>query len=199
MKGVVNYHPGRDWRPGPGLEAWEEQLVRFVVADFWAPGQFPPHVDQEDLEQAAFEHWLRVRGKYDGTRGASPKTFLRRVVKNKLLDIVRGMQAGKREARRQTVSLQDQLGPDESLTYEEVIGSEEDTAREAQEAVLRGHIDSTSERLTSRQRAVVDGLSEGLTLAELSRTLRAPKSTLYGELERIRGVYRDAGLEEYLR
>lgn len=58
--------------------------------------------------------------------------------------------------------------------------------------------DHASRLLTPRQRRLIHGLYEDRSLSELSRALGVPRPTLHDELRRIRQVFRDQGLEEYL-
>ena len=59
-------------------------------------------------------------------------------------------------------------------------------------------IDRVMELLSPRQRELTQALRFGATMAEASRLLGTPRSTLYDELERIRKIFFDEGLQEYL-
>ena len=64
---------------------------------------------------------------------------------------------------------------------------------------LRDRITELIPSLSPRQQKIVEGLLEELTVSELSRRLRVPRATLYGELDRIRGTFINEGLDRYLR
>jgi RNA polymerase sigma-70 factor (ECF subfamily) len=122
---------------------------------------------------------------------------MRRVVKGKLIDIERTMKAGKRGAGHHPLSLDAPLkhGPEEERTLGYVVPSGE-TEREVMSSLMRERLLS---RLTPGQRRLALGLEGGLSMSEMSRRLNVPRGTLYEELERIRRVFRDEHLREFLR
>ena len=58
---------------------------------------------------------------------------------------------------------------------------------------------STLEALQSRDREVVVALADGGPKAAIAGRLGLSRPALYRSMERIRSVFRSAGLEEYLR
>jgi DNA-directed RNA polymerase specialized sigma24 family protein len=71
-------------------------------------------------------------------------------------------------------------------------------------AVERRHacidIGRVLERLTPVQRQLCQMLgAEGLTIKEAAERLRIPRGTLYEEIKRIRKVFADQGLGDYLK
>ena len=54
-------------------------------------------------------------------------------------------------------------------------------------------------RLSLGQRRLALGLEAGMSMSEIGRLLDLPRGTLCDELERIRKIFRDEGLEEFLR
>ena len=78
------------------FESWELDLIRNLVLDFLSTRTESPGFEADDLIQECSFHWWRQRAEFDIERGASRSTFLRRVVRAKLLDIERAWKARKR-------------------------------------------------------------------------------------------------------
>ena len=147
--------------------------------------------------QECLLHWWAQRQHYKETRGASKKSFMRRVVKAKLIDIERTMKAGKRGGGHHPLSLDGPLSDEagEKTTLGDTVPARE-TDIEVMSSVIRDHLLS---RLSPGQRRLALGLEAGMSMSEISRRLDVPRTTLYDELERIRQVFRDESLEEFLR
>ena len=152
----------------------------------------------EDLLQECLIHWLFVRDGYDPTREASQQTYMGRVLRNKLTDIVREQEADKRKISHLTLSLDEPLrdGNDsDTLT---------DTIPETQPASilqigLKIDLLRILEKLTPKQQELCHLLGPGgLSIKEASECLETPRSTIYDEIKRIRKIFSKEGLGEYL-
>ena len=156
----------------------------------------------EDLVQDCLTHWWLQRRRYSAERGASRATFMRRVLKAKLLDIERGERAAKRGGRTQFLSLDGAPGPQEDgPTLAELLPDDDpdwSPEQAAERLALRSHLERVLPLLSRRQRQLVDALDSGSSMSEIGRLLQIPRATLYDELQRIKRVFRDEGLEEFL-
>ncbi len=155
----------------------------------------------DDLVQDVILHWWEQRRRYSSERGASPQTFMRRVVEKKLLDISRRERAGKRRGERYAASLSEELGPDDGTTLEDMVPDDSpgtELGRAAEETELRLQVQRVFKLLSVRQQELALELSRGMKIAEISRQLNVPRSTLYDELARIQEMFRNEGLEEFL-
>jgi RNA polymerase sigma-70 factor (ECF subfamily) len=182
------------------FEPWEEQTARAAVRSFntthaggirgW---------DEDDLVQECLLQWWLRRDRYDSAMGASRRTFMNRVCENRLFDLVREAGADKRGGRRNDLSLE--WESDGGWSLEEVIPDPRpaDPESEAALAALRDQIRALRPRLTTRQWALVEDALRDFDIRETSSRLGVPRSTLYDELRRMRALFRDAGLEEFLR
>jgi len=178
--------------PRDGFEQWELDLIGREVAAFEREGELL-WSDTDDLLAEAQAAWWRQRESYDPRRGANPETFLKRVVRHALADVLKAERAGSRRGGREALSLDaplDESGDEGALTIEDVIGSGEDWA----EADFRQDLEAILGRLTPRQRAVIRGLRDGEEKAALARRLGVHRDTLYQDLAQIRAVFRDGGL-----
>jgi RNA polymerase sigma-70 factor (ECF subfamily) len=130
---------------------------------------------------------------------------MRRVLRAKLLDIERRERAAKRGGYSQPLSLDAPAVPGgtQDTTSLGALLPDDDPERTPDQLVdrlaLRSLIERAVSRLSPRQRRIVQERGSGTTMAELSRLLAVPRPTLYDELERIKAVFRDEGLEEFLR
>ncbi len=185
--------------PEGGFEEWEFRIASLTVRDFLeANPSFLP--DREDLLQECLIHWWTKRRTYSTERGASPTTFMRKVIRAKLADIRRRASATKRGGYTEPLSLDAAPDP-EGRSLADQIADEApggDPEEAAWRALLKPNIECVLPLLTARQRRVAQELGSGLTIAEISRSFGLSRSTLYDEIQRIRKVFRDQGLEEFV-
>ena len=174
-------------------------VARQIVGSFLLTNRdLREYPGEEDLVQECLVHWWQQRGRYSQGRGASPQTYTRRVLEKKLLDIARAERAEKRKAQKQGASLQEQneygLAPADTIADPDA--GPEDRAEQHEVGL---HIRKVLLLLSPRQQQLARALSTGATMTEISRMLKMPRPTLYDDLARIRKVFRDEGLEEYLK
>lgn len=159
--------------------------------------------ESAELVQECLFHWWQQRDQYSEDRGANRRTFMNRVLTNRLRDIRREEQAEKRHADREALSLDAPVGAeDEDVTSLVDFLADDDVAAQpethAQQADLAAAIDRARDRLTPRQQVLVDGLRAERTVSELSRMLGTSRSTLYDEMERIKASFEADGLRDFL-
>lgn len=192
-------------RGSPGdLETWEIALAERVVQDFLATRRPFGALTLEDLVQECVTHWWLKRRHYSKGRGASPATYMRTVLKAKLCDIERRERATKRGGYTEPLSLDAPLSSDDPnpATLGDLIrddNQERSPEQVAERRLLRDRIEHAYQLLTSRQRQLVQGLASDASMSDLSQQLGIPRATLHDERRRIEKVFRDEGLEEFLR
>src|SRR5688572_24379573 len=82
--------------PPGGLEPWEVDLAKVLVAVFLHEQDVFTQGDRDDLVNECLLHWWRVRDRYRTEGGASLSTYMRRVLRNKLSDLLEAETAKKR-------------------------------------------------------------------------------------------------------
>jgi len=174
------------------LRPEEIELAGAIVAGFVATRPWL-RVERDDLEQECLEHWLRQRGRYEPTRGASRATFMRRVLERHLLDIEEKRIAKKRGGGQPSLSLE--RDDERGVTLRRKIVANENTEEAALFAVA---LDSARRRLTPDQLVLAEALGGGLSMSEVARLARRARSSLYADRERIREVFKDEGLDAFL-
>jgi RNA polymerase sigma factor (sigma-70 family) len=185
---------------GPGNDGFpqrEIEIINHLVRDFLSSRSRHPDLELEDLVQEALFHWWAQRPRYTQSRGASIETFLRRVVRARLQDRERGIKAQKRDRGRGPASLDQPLAEDEPQgdTLADTIAGPADTAGTA---LYRVSLEAALARLNSRQKQIIAGLAQGYFMSQLSQRLNIPRATLYDQLDRVRRIFRDEGLSQFL-
>jgi RNA polymerase sigma factor (sigma-70 family) len=177
--------------PRNGFEQWELELIENVVRDFLATRPLSL-LEFDDLRQEALAHWWQQRGRYDAERATSRRTFLRRVVNAKLVDVEREAKAVKRGGGQSPLSLDSPLSDDAGRT----LG---DTLEDIHQAeALAAAIDRARRRLSGRQQRVLREYQDAATKSEAARRAGISRDTFYEELALIRNIFRDEGLDEFL-
>lgn len=190
------------WDYGELFEGWELAVAKRLINEFRSRWRLLEHDEFDDLMQECLVHWLSVRGDVDPSRATTRRAFMAKVLRNKLMDLVRERESDKRRASYDSISLDEPLGEQEGSSS--LLALIDDTQNEQQDRALgqdaRMDLEKALERLTPRQRRLCQLLGEeGLNVQEASRKLGIPRPTLYDELKRIRKVFAELGLEDYLK
>ena len=186
------------------FQAWELAIAKKLVREFHATSRALQHDEADDLLQEVLLHWYHARASHDPMGKASIRTYMARVVRNKLIDLIR-----ERESDKEKVNI---LAVPTEITREGESGSntddaggdsaEPEDAREHRDAEQSLHLDLARAlaHLTPRQRELCQLLLEqDLSMVEASQQLGVPRSTLYEELKHIRTIFKALGLDAYLR
>jgi RNA polymerase sigma-70 factor (ECF subfamily) len=159
----------------------------------------------DDLMQDCLTHWIVVRRKLLSDPAAPPVAYMAQVVRNKLTDLIREQEADKRAGEQDALSLDAPIdGSDDGVTLAELLADSETPATNEAGAIDPRHaridIGRAMTRLTPVQRRLCRMLGEeGLSIKEAAERLRIPRGTLYEEIKRIRKVFADQGLGDYLK
>lgn len=185
------------------FEGWELAIARRLIKAYQLEWPALGAQDFEDLLQECLLHWHGVRERYDGERGASPRTFMARVIRNKLMDIVRELEADKRKIAGLAVSLDaPPAGRQDDGTAESELGarlSDASSEEALQQRELAADLEEAMNALSVPQRALCEALLRNdFNMKQASEWLGTPRATLYDELKRIRRLFRKKGLDAYL-
>lgn len=147
--------------------------------------------------QECLIHWVFARNKYDPAQGVSLRTFLDRVITNKLFDLVKERLSLKRKPLLDTLSLEELIEKEKS--YFNKFLAEETTTDCLRKSELARAVANALEGLSKRQKEICNLLGEeGLNIRQVSRRMNIPNTTVQREIKRIREIFRDEGLEKYL-
>lgn len=189
------------------FEKWEVSLVKKKARKLI--GKFGiTESNVEDLEQELFLHiFLKKKG---GSSKAQVrhqgKSVMAQILDNRVRDIIEKAQTKKREGDLKSDSLHRELGQSEegdSMTYEDVLS--EDKAlwrigrkRLVDEQETRHALHSTLGKLSPFQRKVCRLLLKHQKISNVAKALGMKRPTLYLEIERIREIFDEEGLGEYI-
>lgn len=188
---------------GDLFQDWEIAIAKRLINDFRREWKCLRYEDPEDLLQDCLSQWQQVKPEFDSNRGANWQTFMATIVRNRLVNIVRGLVTDKRKMHSQALALDEPIGDGENSAT--LLDTIENSALDyrASESIeshcLNIDVAGATQQLSSRQRKLCDLLSQGFGIAEISRILKTPRGTIYDELRRIRTLFEDAGLREYLK
>ena len=188
-----------------GLQRWEIAVTKKLVGEFRRRSRSLAREEFDDLMQECLAHWIVVRRKLAPDPDVPPVGYMAQVIRNKLTDLIRERAADKRAGEQDALSLDAAPdGSDEGLTLAELLADDESAQQGEADAVDRQHaridIGRALARLTPVQRQLCQMLGEEeLTIKEAAERLRIPRGTLYEEIKRIRRVFADQGLGDYLK
>ncbi|MES1171250.1 MAG: sigma factor, partial [Actinomycetota bacterium] len=142
--------------------------------------------DAEDIASELMAQLLDVWDRFDPERG-SREAFINHVVSTRLLSLLRDRRAQKRRGTPRPLDPDDEIANDHSW-------SGDGWRRQID---LRVDLEVAFGKLNQRQRELCDQLlREALTPA--AKGMGVPRSTLRYVVIKVREIFRDAGLEEYL-
>jgi len=162
--------------------------------------------DQEELEQQIAFEVIRRRSKFDPAK-AQEKTFLARLVKHAVADIIAARKASNRDYRREDGSL-DQWTKNSAGKWVRVGDKETGRAverRTGQPGVLPQELRDmavdmadAAATLPERLREIYEQLKAHGSVEGVAQATGLHRSSIYDALEQIRKHFEDAGLDEYL-
>ena len=189
-----------DPKYGTLFEGWEIAIAKKLVNAQRKQWKCLELEGFDDLLQECLTHWFFVKDKYDPAREASEKTFMARVIKNKLADLTKEKERDKRKIHQKTVSLDEPVLPDEdSPTLAETLEDKNASIDVHLRACLKVDLSKAVQKLNPIQRQLCRLLGEeGLNMSQASERLKTPRSTLYEEIKRIRQIFESEDLRSYL-
>lgn len=141
-----------------------------------------------------------MKDQYRQESGASERTFLNRITRNKIADLIRRREANRRKVLYVSDSLDEMDDNEQSINLKErLLMVEEQIVAKISAANLPEAMAKATARLSFRQKQICRHLSEGMSQVKVGKMMKIPRATLQDEIKRIREVFRKVGLEEYLR
>ncbi len=185
------------------FQDWEIAVAKKLVNEFQKRWICLEQEEFDDLLQECLTHWFFAKGRYNASRGASQKTFMARIIRNKLTDLVRERETDKRKVAHVSVSLDESIGEGadsptvlDTLDEETAVGGSRDSFSKISSKI---DLSKALQKLSPQQRKLCQLLrEEEFTITEASQYLNAPRSTIYDELKRIRKIFEKERLNEYL-
>jgi RNA polymerase sigma-70 factor (ECF subfamily) len=150
------------------------------------------------LKRDARDNWSSIE--------ASQKTVTSRILDNRIRDILDTLQTDKRGIHNYTESISKEIknnNEEGTLTYEDVLGEDCSLSRRGkkpllQEEELRFVMSMKLAKLNKSQRKICELLMNGLNISEAAKSLGIQRTTLCREIKRMRKLFYENGLHEYL-
>ena len=160
--------------------------------------------EREDLEQDLLLDYLRRIPKYDPKR-AKRSTFIARIVRNKIASIIEARKAAKRSYRTPVYSLTGWVKDRTNGFIQRIETVDADNyllrrgrRRQREEVLdLRIDLDRATDLLTPELRDLCRRL-EHQTPTEISRATGVPRGTITDRIRKVRMVFEQRGLRDYL-
>ena len=179
---------------GDLFAAWEIAVAKNSIIKFQKNYPWLKGFEFEDLLQECLIHWYLNRASYKEDRGASIRTYMFKVVKNRLQLILREQQSDKRKAIHMAESLDEAIGEDKTLPGDVLIDPESLTDHR----LIHLDVEAVIESLTPLQRDICQLLEQEYPVMIVAEILRKPRTKVRDEIKRIKEIFLQKGLKNYL-
>ena len=181
------------------FERWEIAVAKRVIDNYRRKQKCLGHEGFDDLLQECLIHWLDVRDKHDPSRG-SKKTFMAEAVGHALGMLGRKARRDKRRAIYESVSLDQPLNDDEDAPALKDKIPDTSNIPSPVEIELKIGISKAYKKLTPHQKKLCKLLGEeGLNINEACKHFNKHRSNVYRDVIRIRQIFEEEGLKDYLK
>ena len=177
---------------------WELAVARGEVRDHLAQWPCLRRYDFDFLLTGCLAHWHARRKTYRKGKGASRRTYMSRVLCHHLATLARRELAEKRKTDFLSISLDQPLDPDEpGITLLDTLAADLAGAPVSDPGLLLDLL-AALERLTPLQRELCLLLAESVSKSAIAALLGRSRDTIYEEIRRVRTIFRDNALDDYL-
>jgi len=191
-------------KPGVGIAKWEIAVTTKMVSDHRRRSRILERYEFDDLVQDCLLHWITVRTSLDRDPDNPPLGYMAKVLRNWLTDLMRERGTDKRSGDLETLSLDASIdGSEDAMTLAEMLDASEsgDSAsdHEARHHMRLDLLRACAHLTPAQQRLCLLLGEEGQSVKAAAEQLGIPRGTLYEEINRIRKLFAEHGLEIYLR
>ena len=184
-------------------QEFAQRLIRRKSRQLAAKENFTPS-DREDVSQDLWLHLYERLDKFDAEKGTI-FAFIVTVVERKAISILRRHSAAKRDiCRCSSLSLSVHANDGTRIDLASTMTEDAPNPRLCQESRQPQHrvemaldFETVMEQLPPELRDLCERLKTQ-TLADISRELNIPRTTLYGRIKKLREHFEEAGLRDYL-
>ena len=187
-----------------GIDGYAVGLIKYKARQLIRQVGFTTS-DRDDLEQELILDLLRRRPKYNPKR-AQFNTFIARVVEHRVASLIEAQKAGIRDYRRCPFSLNDRFEDAEGRSVErmETIDQEDYLLRTGAQSRPSDELSALALDVAAVLEALPPELRElcrrlkAESVTEISRDTGVPRGTIYESIKKLREIFEDAGLKDYL-
>jgi hypothetical protein len=175
------------------------RIARLVVESFLGDDERIGMDDRDDLVWMLVEHWWRHGDAFNSDGAASRDTYMRKMFRNKLLELRAGTTAAKRGQGLAPLSIDERVDSESDTTLAEtVIDVGVDVEAMAANNELWRALTDLRPYLAKEEWELLEALWPDPRIRPASRTLGVHHTTGYAGLARIRAVAEERGLRQYL-
>jgi len=187
-----------------GIDPYAAKIIRYKAKRLVGRFGFTES-DREDLEQELILDLLRRLPKYNPAR-AQRSTFIDCLVNHAIATLIEARMAAMRDYRLCSCSLNDPLEDEDGHSIEriETIDQDDDFLRTgklsrptAELQDLRIDLSKAMEKLPPELRELCQRLMN-YTVTRISSDTGIPRGTIYDMIKKIRAVFKEAGLSDYV-
>lgn len=171
---------------------WEIAVAKSLIREFRKNHLWLKGFEFDDLLQECLVLWCLKRASYKEDRAASSRTFMAKVIKNRLRMILREQQSDKRKTIHVARSLDEPIGESEIQLVDTLVNPESPT-----EYVIRLDVEAVLELLTPLQRNICRLLAQEYPVKQVAEILRKPRTAIRDEIKRVREIFLQKGLKDY--
>jgi len=185
---------------------WEVNLVKGKAKSLSAKPGFSqediPDIEQELLltvhrKRHASDSWAEIK--------ASKRTILSRILDNRIRDLIDSANTDKRRVHTLTDSLNEVVSLPEKgqpKILEDYLGDDHIIAMRRQPIAtpqdLEIELSLRRRELSTLQRRMSELLKQGFSVTETAKVMGLPRTTLYREIDRLREIFQEEGLQVYV-
>lgn len=187
-----------------GIDDYAARLIRYKAKHLVGHAGFSQH-ELQDLEQELVLDLLKRLPNFNPQK-AKLQTFIARIVEHRIATIIEEREASKRDWRSCSSSLNDAITTEDDKSCERLeiydmdeylrqMGRLERPAGERLDLSI--DLADALARLPEDLRILCERLQDE-SVSDISRNTGIPRGTLYDKINRIRRLFEDAGLREYV-
>lgn len=187
-----------------GINEYAARVIRHKAKHLVGTAGFTES-DRDDLEQEMMLDVITRLPKFDANRG-TPKTFVARIIERKISKLIRHRTSDMRDYRREAFSLNENIEDGDGGCIERgdlvsresidpVVASNSRTGVE--EMAFLQDLESVLVGLPDHLRRLCEILKTG-SISDAAREMGVPRTTLHDHVTKLRSLFEDAGLREYL-
>jgi len=177
------------------------RIARLVVKSFLGDDEVLGIDDQDDLVEILVEHWWLHGDAFNSDRVASRDTYMRKVFRNKLLELRAVIAAAKRGRGLAPLSIDERLDHESDTTLAETVidrAIDADVDAMAANNELRRALTDLRAYLATADWELLEALWQDPRVRPVSDWLGVHHSTVYARLARIRSLAEERGLRQHL-
>ena len=170
------------------LEEYKD-MVRSKAASYFILG-----AEKEDLIQEGMIGLVKAFNAFDGSKGASFKTFADRCVTRAMLDAIKSASRKKHAPLNEAVSLSEPVGEDEAVTLADTLLSDSESDPEAAAIyaeLLRLLSENTDKYFSDSESEVVSLLLQGLENKQIAVALGKTSKQVDNAVQRIKNKLKE--------